>query len=363
MKQKKVLFLITKATWGGAQKYVYDLATGLPQEFEVVVAFGTHGKLADKLASAQIRTQHLPSLDRDIAILSDIRGFFEIVRTIRSERPNIVHLNSSKAAALGALAARILFVPRVIFTVHGWPFKEDRDTVLKIVIRFVSWITSVMSHMVIVVSREDEFLGKQMAFLEHKIRYVPIGISAIEFFSRDDAANSLSVKEVSTRVVTIAELTANKGLSYALRAFALLKERGEVIHYYIVGEGEERSRLEQTVRSLHIEDRVHFLGFIPDAAKYLKAFDVFLLPSVKEGMPYVLLEATLAGLAIITTTVVDPEFFRRNPSARAVEAANPTACADALYQSMHTQPNPQESPPLGRMIADPAALYRATQEA
>src|SRR5271170_6521365 len=69
---KKVLFLITKATWGGAQRYVYDLATNLPKEqFEVVVAYGQPGKLSEDLTTAGIRTIPIPALSRDVAIASD----------------------------------------------------------------------------------------------------------------------------------------------------------------------------------------------------------------------------------------------------------------------------------------------------
>ena len=78
VKPKKVLFLITKATWGGAQRYVYDLATHLPQDFEPVVACGTSGKLANDLLHAGIGGRRIPSLGRDVAITSDIRSFFEI---------------------------------------------------------------------------------------------------------------------------------------------------------------------------------------------------------------------------------------------------------------------------------------------
>src|ERR1700734_3367295 len=123
----KVLFLITKGTWGGAQRYVFDLATNIPRgRFEAVVAYGQKGKLAEDLTNAGVRTLQLPSLGRDVAVVSDIKSFFEILKLLRKERPDVLHLNSSKAAALGAPAARIAGVKKIIFTVHGWPFRENR---------------------------------------------------------------------------------------------------------------------------------------------------------------------------------------------------------------------------------------------
>src|SRR3989344_6929292 len=135
MEKKKVMYLITKATWGGAQRYVYDLSTNIPKsEFEPIVAYGTRGKLADELEPAGIATRQLPSLGRDVAIVSDIKSFFEMLRIIRELKPDVVHLNSSKAAALGALAARIARAPNIIFTVHGWPFGEKRNPFTKILL-------------------------------------------------------------------------------------------------------------------------------------------------------------------------------------------------------------------------------------
>ena len=78
----KILYLITKGTWGGAQHYVFDLATRLPKErFDVVVAYGTKGKLAEDLTTANVKIVQLPSLGRDVALVSDVKSFFEILRT------------------------------------------------------------------------------------------------------------------------------------------------------------------------------------------------------------------------------------------------------------------------------------------
>ena len=126
--KKKVLYIITKATNGGAQKYVYDLATNIPKEqFEPIVAYGTHGKLAEDLSTVGIQVLRFPSLGRDLAIVGDIKSFFEMLKIIRKIKPDVLHLNSSKAGGLGALAGRIAGVPKIIFSVHGWPFKEPRN--------------------------------------------------------------------------------------------------------------------------------------------------------------------------------------------------------------------------------------------
>lgn len=367
MNRKKIIFLITKATWGGAQRYVYDLATHLPPEqFEPVVAYGKSGRLVKMLSEAELKTYHLPSLDRDIAFISDIRSLFGIWRCIRKERPDIVHLNSSKAAALGALAARIAGVQRIVFTVHGWPFNEKRGEFARVTIFLVSWFTAFLSHVVVVVSKSDEVQGKRMRWMAEKIRYIPIGIEPGVYLSPDEARAALSIYGFTKPIysmVTIAELTKNKGIRYAIEAISILKSENIRTEYFIIGDGEQRAELEDFAAEMEVEDRVHFLGFIEDAARYLRAFDIFLLPSIKEGMPYVLPEAAAAGLPIITTTVVNPAFVESYPRTKAVPPADPEALAAALVETMREKsgkelPSSQSPFTLAKMVEKTVALYR-----
>src|SRR3989338_9151140 len=360
-RRKKILFLITKATWGGAQRYVYDLAKHLStSDFGVEVAYGESGKLATMFTDAGIMTHPLPSLGRDIAIVSDVSSFFEIIACLRKVRPDVLHLNSSKAAALGALAARLIGVKRIVFTVHGWPFNEKRNEFARVLMYLVSWLTALLSHAVIVVSKSDEAQGHRMRWIENKIHYIPIGIESPDFLPREKAAASLSVTATSPRIVTIAELTANKGLRYAIEAIGLLKERGVDVSYTIIGAGEERMELEDAAMEFRVEDRVKFAGFISDAATYLKAFDVFLLPSIKEGMPYVLLEAAAAGLPIITTDIVNSDVTENYKNIRVVARADAATFADAGAPA--PQGKPESAPardvfPLLVMLKQTLSLY------
>ncbi|RJQ35854.1 glycosyltransferase [Candidatus Parcubacteria bacterium] len=350
--RKKVLFLITKATWGGAQRYVHDLATHLPAEqFDVGVAFGDRGTLATMLEEKNIRTHFLPSLSRNVALFSDITSFFQILALLRQTRPDVLHVNSSKAAALGALAARIVRTKRIIFTAHGWPFKEDRSPLSRSLIYCVSWLTAFLSHATIVVSKRDETIGKQMPLIGEKVRHIPIGIEAPTFLAREEAATSLSIAATKPRVVTIAELTTNKGISYAIDAVAALKKRNVHVEYFVMGDGELRGELEAQARERDVSDRVHFLGFVANASKYLKAFDVFLLPSIKEGMPYVLLEAMAAGLPILTTDAVDTTYVRQ------VESRNTMALAVGIEKIHRIKVTAEIRFTLQEMIENTLRLY------
>src|ERR1043166_2713598 len=122
MSKRKVLYVSRKANWGGAKRYVFDLATSLPKdEFDVAVAYGQPGRLAEELQKAGIKTHPILSLQRDVSLGVDIKSFFELYRLFKKERPDVVHLNSSKAGGVGALAARLAGIKNIIFTVHGLP--------------------------------------------------------------------------------------------------------------------------------------------------------------------------------------------------------------------------------------------------
>ena len=351
--QRKVLFVITKGTWGGAQRYVFDLARALINtEYQPVVAYGAQGRLSQELEKLKIKTHPLVALVRDVVPVTDFIGFFEMLECIRSEKPYVVHLNSSKAGVLGALAARFARVPRIIFTVHGWPFKEKRNFVMRGIFYALSWLTAYLSHAVIVVSKTDLELGKKMPVIGTKIQYIPIGIGTSEYLSKDEALQELwkvvspdKMPSEAVRILTIAELTPNKGIAYALEAMIDLgRAASDNFVYIIMGEGEELKPLQSFVKIHHLEDKVFFLGFIENASAYMRAFDAFLLPSIKEGMPYVLLEAAESGIAVVTTDVVNPEIKERYQNVRFIRPGNGFAIADALRKVREIPHDPSTIP-------------------
>lgn len=295
---KKVIFVITKSNWGGAQRYVYDLATALPKnEFDVRVAFGHPGMLAKKLDGAGIATYSITSLQRDVSVIADMKSFFELLKLFRTEHPDIVHLNSSKASGIGALAARLAGVPRIIFTAHGWPFWEQRNALSRGLIFLFSWITALLSHKIIVVSDYDLKVAQKMPFIAHKTVRIYNGIDLnLKLYSADSIRNSFPA---GTRITgTIGELNKNKN------QISLIEQAKNDPDMFvaIVGDGENRAYLMKKIKEYGLETRVKLFGFMP-ANEVLKGFDTFALPSIKEGLPYVLLEAKAASIPIIANRV------------------------------------------------------------
>lgn len=321
----KILYLITKSNWGGAQRYVYEVATAFEAKgIETVVAFGGEGELKDRLQSSGIRTVSLMSLGRDISIKKEFEVFKEIYTLIRNERPDILHVNSSKAAGLGGLVGRLLGVPLIVMTMHGAPFREDRKFFAKRAIYFFTWITCLLAHKVITVSKQDEADIGAMFFVKKKVSTIYLGIAY------EAALERRTPKGRDVRIVTVGELTKNKGLVFGLHAVDLLRQKGVPFSYTIIGEGEDRVRLEEFIAMKQLRDVVSMAGY-QDARTVLHEYDLYLLPSVKEGLPYVLLEAGKTMLPVVATiTGGVPEIIRHEETGLLVQPKDVEGMALAL---------------------------------
>lgn len=333
----KVLYIITKSNWGGAQRYVYDMAMGISKNgYEAVVALGGNGTLKEKLGGAGIRTITIPNLERNVNIFSEWKVFFDLLKIYRIERPNVIHLNSSKIGGLGALAGRFAKIKRIIFTVHGWAYKEDRNFISRKIIKFLSWLTIIFSHKTIAVSLDDYRTAPKL-FVKKKTRMIHNGISEIKFKEKSAVRNELkkyagmSIPKGALIIGTISELHKNKGLPFMIRAVHSLIKKGYNITFFIISDGEEKIRLERFIERLGLQDRVFLTGHIDKASEFLQGFDIFTLTSVKEGLPYVLLEAGLAGLPIVATKIGGiPEIVENMKSGILVHPKNALEAERAL---------------------------------
>ena len=323
IKKKKILFCITKSNWGGAQRYVYDLATNLPRDkYEVAVVLGGNGKLKEKLELAGIKTISISSLKRDVGIMSDISSFFELVRIFRAEKSDIIHLNSSKMGGIGGLAGRIARVKKIIFTAHGWAYNEERSFPQKFVIAILHFITVTFSHLTIAVSEKAKDQFRSGGLMKNKTVVIHNGIGEIEFMEKERARQEFAevrlpqtekvkgkIKSDPLWVGTISELHRNKGLGYAIEAIGRLTKDESVnvshrnIIFIIMGEGAERKNLEEIIKRNEVENSVFLVGNVENASSYIKALDIFTLTSITEALPYAILEAGKAGVPIIASNV------------------------------------------------------------
>jgi glycosyltransferase involved in cell wall biosynthesis len=331
----KVLIAITKSSWGGAQRYVYDLATSLAgQGQDVAVAYGTPGLLNERLDAAGIRTIPLSGLKRDVSLLDEPRAFFGLLSLLRRERPDVLHLNSSKAGALGALAGRLAGIPHIVFTAHGWAWNEDRPVWQKAVIAFFAYLTVLLSHATICVSQAVKHGARWMPLPASRFMVIRNGLRPPSFLPREEARTALApAAGASIWIGMLSELHPTKRVIDAVNAFALIARRHPDAALVILGGGQEYTDLELLIYERGLAGRVVLCGFVPEGVRYLRAFDIFLHTSLSEALPYAPLEAGLAGLPVVATRVGGiPEIVENRRSGILVPPLRPDLVAVALAE-------------------------------
>jgi glycosyltransferase involved in cell wall biosynthesis len=336
----KILYVITKSNWGGAQRHVYDLAISMKERGSTaVVALGGNGMLRQKLEDAGIKTHAINKLGRDVTLTKDAGSFAEIYSIIKREQPDVIHLHSPKAAGLGVLAGRLLRTPKIVYTVHGWAFNEDRPLYQRLAIRLASWLTMLLAHKVILLSEFEFKQAQKFPWVNEKLSIVPLGIKMPVFMSVDGAEQTLAKHigmdlaefKKKTTIGTIAELHTNKGLEYFIDSLKEVCAEHPEAMTIIIGDGELLSELHMKTKEFDLAGKVFLAGYMTDAYQYLKAFDVFVLSSVKEGLPYVILEAGAASLPVIATSVGGvPEIVQDMKSGVLVQPKNSHELAHAV---------------------------------
>lgn len=347
--KKKILFISTKSAWGGAQRYIVDLIDNLSRtSFDIEVAAGGMGPLAQKIRERDVPYHQIPDLEKNINLLKDFFSFFAILKILRKTRPDVLHLNSSKASILGAIAGRLLGIQKIVSSTHGWPFLEDRPLWQRILIKLLTKIGALFQDTVICVSQFDYDIGIHAHIASSK-KLVPIhnGIdpSRHPFLERSRARESL-FKKIQKEpknyfiIGSIAEYTKNKGLFYLIEAAAHIVIVEPRTIFFLIGWGEEKQFLEHEIARLHLEKHVFLIEYLPEAFSYLKALDIFILPSIKEGFAYTLLEASLAELPIIATRVGgNPEVIENLKNGLLIRPASPE---EIIYAVSYLMRAPEE---------------------
>ncbi len=348
----KILYIITQSELGGAQKYICDLALNLEQDFEIFVAAGPEGnweifnRITKEAESDKIISFiKLNNLVRSINSVKDFLGLIEIFKVIRKIKPDIVHLNSSKAGFVGAAAAKLAGVKNIIFTAHGWVFNEPMFFLKKWFYLLFSWFTVLFCDKIICVSEYDKKVALENNIApENKLIAIHNGIEDFDYLPKDIVRRELGLAIKNKNIYwdgfligIIANLYKTKGLEYLIKATYLIKSQipNSKFQILIIGEGDERQNLEKLIRKFKLWDIVFLVGNISEAKKYLKAFDLFVLPSAKEGLPYTLLEAMSANLPVIASRVGGvPEIIEDGIDGFLVPSKNEKVLARKINEAM-----------------------------
>ena len=289
----RLLILITLAEAGGAQTSVAQLLPALVGDFDVILAAHGPGPLREAAHDSGVALVELRNVRRSINPWRDLLGLIELVRLCRRLQPDIVHAHSSKAGALGRLAAAIAGVPIRVFTVHGWSFAA---------------YGGLAGHLYLWVERRLERLTTSVVCVARSARELGTAAGACRAERTVVIPNAVDVESFASvrphagppRIVSIGRLAFPKDFSTLVEALA--DARGEWRASF-VGEGPLRAAIAEEVCSRGLESRIELLGTRGDVPELLASADVFVLSSRSEGFPVSILEAMAVGLPVVATDV------------------------------------------------------------
>lgn len=337
-KRRKILYLVTSSAWGGAERYVSVLAQALATSggTDVLVAAGPSAT-QELFASlpAGTPTCTLAGLKSAISPLRDLRTILELRALIDREKVDLVHCNSSKAGLVGALAAAISRRhPKVVYTAHGWGFLERRSLPFRLAILVSELVSGRLRQATIVLSEAERRAARRWHLTsEDRLHLIPHGLDPEEIclLQRDMARARLSAlagRELGVIVGTVANAYPAKALDILMDAFARTNLDADLV---IIGDGPLMPKLQEIREASPVRERIHLLGRMRDAAQFLPAFDVFALSSTKEGLPFAVLEAALAGVPIVATRVgALPEMITDGEEGLLVPPGDAAALAKSL---------------------------------
>lgn len=326
MTPKLVIHVVTRLDWGGSAQIVLEtvLRQNRLQYVPMVVAGTSYGRddqggesatreLCHKLDDAGVRWRLVPSLVRDVYPIKDVAALWNLWRLFRRERPAIVHTHTSKAGVLGRLAASLAGVPVVVHTSHGHVFYGHFGRCFSwVAVQIERFLARWTTRTIALTDAEREDYRTRSIGSPDRVAVIPSSVELERFRAHRISKERGTAKKVpegfdcpSDAVVvgSIGWLTPIKGHRYFIEALAMLKPCHPKLYGVIVGSGELREDLERLAASLGILGSLRLLGKRDDVPECLAVMDLFVLPSLNEGMGRALVEAMASERPVVATRV------------------------------------------------------------
>lgn len=321
-----ILYLTNHLNIGGITNYVLSLSRGLKARGHNIYIASSGGKLLEKFKQAGITYIPIPINTKKELSLKILVSRFRLSNTVRKFNIDLIHSNSRTTQVLGYLLSRAVSLPH-IFTCHGF-FKR----------RFLRRIFPCWGVKIIAISESvKEHLIKDFRVKENAIRVVHNGIDVDRFRiqnteDRRQKKNDLGLGDGPV-VGIVARLSDVKGHIYLIEAMQQVIEHNPTAQLIIVGEGKEKEMLVRRVKDLGIDKNVFFIAEVCDTRDVLAALDLFVLPSLKEGLGLALMEAMATGLGVIGSDVGGiRSLIQDNYNGKLIKPADTNALACAIIE-------------------------------
>jgi len=355
----KVLHVL-EAMGGGTKEALYLLVMNMDRnKFDITLAlpppapYNPLRPLADpqfpeRMRSKGYEVKLVNMVGGKIAPIANMRALLSLYWIIRKNRYDVVHAHSAIAGLVGRLAAKLAGVPVIIYTPHGLPFNDyisSRRRWLYVMLeRFAGYFTHAL-----IASSETErqqaiqagIIGpKRISVINNCLDTDKLDVDKVDVLKK---RKELGLRLADPVVGMVARLTPQKGPHYFIKAAAQVLKTEPKVQFILIGDGELRRKMENLIAHLHISDSLCLLGNRDDCLEIVAPFDLFVLSSLWEGMPYAPLEAMLLRKPIIATDIVGSRDIIQNDSLGVlVPPKNSAALSEAILRLLRNKERAQQ---------------------
>ena len=304
----KILYIL-EATSGGTQKHVIDIAKKIDRsEFKIDLVYSTKRNKNFAPLSKDIFNETFGLPISRTGSFSDIKNILKIKNIIKNNDYDIVHCHSTKAGFVGRLAAFLSKHPNVVYSPHGFMFCDTRIQLRRLLYLYLEKYLGYMTNKIIAVSGSERDLA-----LEHKIvpnEKIVTLYNSIDPGDYDDheyvnrVPEKMNTKNDDIILGTVGRLYYQKDPITLIKSFKIINNHFPNTKLVFVGDGPMLEKCKKLISKLHLDDRIKLEGFQKNSKDYYKTFDIFVLSSHYEGLPYALLEAMIMGIPSVGTDVV-----------------------------------------------------------
>lgn len=332
------------------------LAKGMnKQGLKIEVAGPDNSSLFRELSDNNIKVHPIDIVGplkpgRDLTCIAQIR------KILTRGNYDIVHCHGSKAGMLGRIAASLSGCKNIVLTVHNFIIYPEINPAKKLIFKYGEKILSRKTSKIITVSSAlQSDLIDNFKIPREKIIPIYNGININKYLEKYDKAKTrkkLGIDVDINVVGTLARMAPQKGLEYLIKAApAVCKEANAV--FVIAGDGPLMPEFKKLAYKLGVGDRVLFPGFIINTAEFFSCLDIFLVPSIAEGLSITTIEAMTTGLPVIASRVGGlPELITHGITGLLVEPRDPSKLAETILELLK---DPIKRAKMAQMARDIAA--------
>jgi len=339
----RILGVIAASARGGAEEAFAALLRGIdPQRFQVFVACDGTGPMYE-----EYRRFAEAVWPMNLSSIRHVSGIYRLARLIRAHRCQVVHTHLWNADVLGGLAARVAGVPSVS-TVHGAYFlpisisgvrKVRRRAFSQIYRSIYRSFDHVVATSTYVADDLRSRVGIRAAAGSLEVVYNGIDLGRLDEMRASGALDPSPQWRGRPRIITPANFFPIKGHEWLIRAVPAVVEKFPAVEFMLAGDGESRAAMEQLTRELGVDANVTFAGSVANPVPLLLESDLFLLPSISEGLSIALLEALALGVPVVATTGGGtPEVIESGETGVLVPPASADALARAVIELLADRP-------------------------